>query len=513
METRFWRSICCFLIGTTVAALCLWNLHGRFGFNLADEGFFWYGAKQTARGEIPGLDFMAYEPGRYYWAAAVFKALGNDSNHAARIASVVFGSVTYGIVASRLVGLRKDFGAAKALYFTAFLASTLSIWSFPYYRITDNAAPCLTFLLSYRQYEDRKLRTSLITGFWIGNIMFFGRNHALYAVLSLGITITFLLLQEKDIIRAAKRILFGTAGLMVGLTPFMVLSLLRPEYPRAIINQWLSILQIGRTNLALPWPLPWRTIDGTMPLTEADGHLFIGLIFMSLFAVAIAGTVLVEIAASKGKWVQPELAAMTATTAGYLHYGIERADMEHIGPAFMPVLLGVILWGMRQKIRLMTIAMFAILIPTTRVAARQQSAYHCIRKTIQCEILRIDKRTKIMTSQETARFTRSALRAVQGKRFLAVPAFPSLYAITSSRSPIWDIYAAWPRQRKDQLKTIKNIKKHQIETVILSKDQFGISTSFAITNPVLFEYLRERYSECRWLNASSKACKLKGTRD
>jgi len=503
MSPRIRSFIAYFLVSAATSGLCLWQLHGSYGFNLADEGFFWYGAKQTARGEIPGLDFMAYEPGRYYWAAALFNALGNDSNIMARIASVLFGSLLYGAITTWLIEQRKDFGRAKAAFAIVFLPSALSIWSFPYYRITDTVAPCLSFLLCYQQYEDRRKKTSLITGIWIGVLMFFGRNHALYALLGIAIVLLHLHLQERDIRKSISRIRLGAMGIATGIAPFYIISLAKPEYPATIIGQWIALLKTGKTNLSLPWPLPWRTITSRMPLSEADGHLLIGILFMSVFAIGIAGTIAIAIASTRGEQVYPELIAMTAATAGYLHYCIERADMEHISPALMPALMGVFLWGMRGK-KIMTVACtLSILIPSVRVAARQQSAYHCMRQTIQCKTLTIDRHTKVQTSFETAQLTESALEAIRGSRFLAAPAYPSLYAMTATRSPIWDIYAAWPRTQEEQVKAIAAIQAFPIDVILINKDAFGKDASFEHNNPLLYSYLTRTYKECKTLTGSN----------
>lgn len=495
----------CFVLGAGVSAFFLWQLHGSYGFNLADEGFFWYGAQKTVHGEVPGLDFRAYEPGRYYWAAAVFKALANNSNKSARISSTLFGSLSFGLIVGFLVTTRKGVSGVKALLAVVFFSATLSVWTFPYYRITDVVAPCFAFVLCLQLYANRHLSTSFFAGIGLGALMFFGRNHALYALVGVLVILLYLQLLEKQIIKSGKRFMLGIAGMLIGLSPFLLLAYGRPHYIPEISQQWLEVLSSGKTNLPLPWPLPWQTISAGMSLTEADGHLIIGILFFSLFAIGLGATAFSALAAIRGTAIPPGFAAMTASTAGYLHYAIDRADMEHIGPAFMPVLLGMFLFILhpRQRPFLSLVGVFLVLLPTTRVAARQQSAYHCIRRTIPCEPLAVDNHTTVITSSQTARKTNSALLAIGGADFLALPAYPSLYAMTGIRSPIWDIYSVWPQSISIQQIAIKSIRSRSIAVVILNNTAFGSDSSLELTNPLIYSFLMKEYSVCGHIDGSS----------
>jgi len=505
MNTSLRSFFFCFFLAAGVSAFCLWQLHGAYGFNLADEGFFWYGSQQTAHGEVPGLDFSAYEPGRYYWAAAVFKALANNSNKSARIASTLFGSLSFGLIVGFLVTTRKGVGGVKALLTVIFFSATLSVWTFPYYRATDVLAPCIVFILCYQLYVNRRLSTSFFAGIGLGILMFFGRNHALYALIGIFVILLYLQLQEKQIIKSAKRFMLGISGMIIGLFPFLLLALGRPHYILEISRQWLEVLSSGKTNLPLPWPLPWRTISAGMSITEADGHLIIGVMFFCLFAIGLGASAFCALSAIRGKGIPPGLAAMTASTAGYLHYATDRADMEHIGPAFMPVLLGTFLFILqpRQRPFLSLVGVFLVLLPTTRVAARQQSAYHCIRHTIPCEPLQVDTQTTVNTFSQTARKAKSLLSIVRNVDFLALPAYPSLYAMTRKRSPIWDIYAVWPQSIQTQQRAIKLIEKRPVSVVILSNHAFGNTSRFDLTNPLIYSFLFKEYRVCGYTQDST----------
>ena len=71
----------------TVLWFCLtWH----YGFDLADEGYYWYGSQRVLRGEVPMRDFLSYDIARYYWSALVMYILGDDGAFAARLSAMIF---------------------------------------------------------------------------------------------------------------------------------------------------------------------------------------------------------------------------------------------------------------------------------------------------------------------------------------------------------------------------------------------------------------------------------------
>ncbi|MCS5706480.1 hypothetical protein NZK27_09770 [Synechococcus sp. FGCU-3] len=470
-------------------------LHGNFGFNLADEGFFWYGAKQTAKGEIPGIDFMAYEPGRYYWAALIFKALGDDSNKAARIASTLFGAVAYGSISCFCISLRPAIRARRSLEAAIILPVMLSVWTFPYYRVTDVAAPGFAFIICAHQYIRRSPQSSFHTGIAIGLTMFFGRNHALYAVMAQGIILVNIFLQERGPGTARRLIVMTCAGMGIGAFPFAIIAAFRPGYPSVLLRQWLDVFRIGRTNLPLPWPLPWNTIKPGMELGEIDGHLLTSIIFLSLFAIGIGGSLAALFSSLNKKYVSPCFVATAAATAGYLHYATSRSDLEHIGPAFVPLLVGIFAWG-TTKPRMPFFALTALLLyPTARLSLRQQSAYHCIRNTIPCSQIDMRGGHLVLAPTHVANQLSRMLKEVEGRSFMAAPAYPVLYAYTDSKSPTWDIYAATPRTDQEQYAEIERIKNRRPQVILLGESAFGEGVEYSKTNPVLHRYITGAYKK------------------
>ena len=164
------------------SALFIWQ--GNVGFSLWDEGFLWYGVQRTMLGEVPIRDFMAYDPGRYYWSSALMNLWGDNG------IMVLRGTVAIFQTAGLFTGLFLIAQSLKkhSLYYLLLSAVILVVWMYPRHKLFDISLSIflvgiLTFLI-----QKPVIKRYFIAGICVGLIAVFGRNHGMYgAVASIAI--------------------------------------------------------------------------------------------------------------------------------------------------------------------------------------------------------------------------------------------------------------------------------------------------------------------------------------
>lgn len=155
----------------------------RFGFDLKDEGFFWYGTQKILAGEVPLRDFMSYDIGRYYWTAAGMSLLDSDGIFANRLSAATFQCI--GVFAATFVCLSTNPNKRLASVFPALaIALILVSWARPYYKAFDHVAGIGIVLMLYLMLKSRRKAQWLAAGVILGLAATIGRNHGAYGAVA-----------------------------------------------------------------------------------------------------------------------------------------------------------------------------------------------------------------------------------------------------------------------------------------------------------------------------------------
>ena len=106
---------------------------GHIGFNLQDEGFLWYGVQRVLLGEVPLRDFMAYDPGRYYWSAALLAIWGDNGIMPLRFTIAIFQSFGLFVGLWLIARTLKN----KDILYIFICGLILIVWMFPRHKLFD----------------------------------------------------------------------------------------------------------------------------------------------------------------------------------------------------------------------------------------------------------------------------------------------------------------------------------------------------------------------------------------
>src|SRR5687768_6153892 len=216
-----------------VFALFLWQ--GHKGFSLWDEGFLWYGAQRVRLGEVPIRDFMSYDPGRYYWSAALMSLWRDNGIIALRGAVAVF-QVMGLFVALLLIAQSVRAPSFPYLFLSAI---TFAVWMYPRHKLFDISLSILLIGVLAFLVQHPTSRRYFLTGLCVGLVAVFGRNHGVYGVLgSLGVMV-WLTIKRVDEPGFLKGVTLWAIGVMAGFAPMLLMVLLVPGFDAAF---WKSLL-------------------------------------------------------------------------------------------------------------------------------------------------------------------------------------------------------------------------------------------------------------------------------
>ncbi|WP_416398653.1 hypothetical protein [Allohahella sp. A8] len=449
------------LLTACIVVFVQYTWQGNKGFNLWDEGFLWYGIQRVLLGEVPIRDFMAYDPGRYYWSAALLRVAGENGIMSVRASVALFQAL--GLFTGLLLIAQSGKGGIKGnAYFWLLSAAILVAWMFPRHKLFDISLSIL--LIGALTYLVKRPvpRRYFITGICVGLVAVFGRNHGVYgAVASLGV-IAWLNIKSRSEPGFLMRFACWAIGVTVGFLPVFFMAVLIPGFAIAFWDSIRFLFEQKATNLPLPVPWPWTINSSVASIGETSRGLLIGLFFVGILLFGLLSVIWVVYRKLKEKPVPPALVASAFLALPYAHFAFSRADVGHLAQGIFPLLVGLLVILSAAKAPIKWPVTIALCLASFWVMHVFHPGWQC-RASQQCVTIEIsgdDLQIGTGTANDVLLLRELAERfAPNGQSFIAAPFWPGAYALLERKSPMWESYALFPRSETFELKEIARISE------------------------------------------------------
>ena len=476
------------LLLVIVLAGASFAIQGRQGIGLADEGFLWYGAQQTAHGKVPLRDFQSYDPGRYYWSAAGMRLFGEGA------VSLRFSETIFQIL-GLWVGLLAASRVAQNWALLVAIGVMLTLWMFPSHKLFDSALLLCGMWIAVRLIEEPSPARVFTAGFFVGLCVFFGKNHALYNFLALACLLLFLHFKLGPLV-SISHLGMWVAGIMAGLVPMIAMFVAVPGFYGSYIESIQSIFRHG-TNIALAIPWPWRV----PPNFVAGATQFL----LGIFLIALPLGYLAAIAISlfmRSQTIEHHALLVACAFVGvfYLHHAFSRADLSHLAQVIHPFLLGALaLFGFLGARKFYYWPVIAVLIAAALFTiGRQMPIYQ--RLTSRAPWVPFDAGGKIFVPPSLDRLF-TCLRKFAAENItpregvLVAPFTPTLYPILNRESPLWDLAYYFPATAERQETMIQELTTKNVNWAIISDTPVDKREDmrFSVTHEFVWQYLMENF--------------------
>ncbi|TQK10184.1 hypothetical protein FBX97_0098 [Herbaspirillum sp. SJZ107] len=485
-------------IGVT---LCWFLLTWHYGFDLADEGYYWYGSQRVLRGEVPIRDFLAYDIGRYLWAAAIMFVMGDEGIFGAHSAAFVYQALSVCVGTwLALWALQARLGTARTIGFAVAVALILNLWATPYYKVYDYGTCILIVAMTVLILTSRSPARWFGAGVILGLAAVMGRNHGVYGAASALLALGFVLLKQGNRHAVLRPALAFIGGTILGFSPTFLMELAKPGFLDALAAGVIEHVHsvAGATNIPLPVPWPWTAEHGKngWVLWACDVAKGVGFIALLLVPVLALLAMLRKRIAGFTE-LHYLLTASAFVGLVYAHYAYSRADLVHLALAVVPVLLILFCCSMLGRAVLpvaIGVLGFSVLAVGQDVMIINSKLFGRTMKTVVIDGSTLHTDPFIV---DHILASRRALATVPGAQanFLAVPNLPGLYAINRSRMGIWEIYALSHRDAGFEQAELARLAKLPPKMVLLSNHALDNQPQmrYSAIHPVTYKWIVDNY--------------------
>ncbi len=487
-----------YVLGLSAIALAIavgwYLLDGTVGYNLADEGFLWYGSEALLRGEVPMRDFESYDPGRYVWTAAWSLLLGHDIM-ALRLACVFFQCL--GVLAG-LLTLRR---ASRHWLFLGGAALLLSIWMHPRYKLFEQSIALMAVYAAVLLLERPTLRRHFAVGVFGGICAIFGRNHGAYHLAAFGLLITFAGFSAGGREWFRRSTSWG-AGFFLGYLPQLLMFAFVPGFWRAYMPYLYAVADKGVTNLARPVHWPWL-VGSDLPLLPRLSMLAEGCGYAAVLAFLVVAAFRAWQLRKEDHSARWLVVAAGCVALPYAHFVFSRPDIVHLahaapvvavgllalafslagrgrraGYALLPVL---VVWSLLAQLSQIGLA-FEYLAPEKSLFAVNVNGYRMVMGTAHARAL--------ASAHHLARDLAKPDEAI----FFA-PHAPGLYPFTGRPSPTNQIYFVFPATPETDQRLVDDLERANLQWAMIEDIALDDREDlrFVKTNPLVCDYLRRNF--------------------
>ncbi len=492
------------LIAFIVAALAY--LHNDIFIDFADEGFLWYGALHVLKGQVPILDFQAYDPGRYYWCAAVLAVFGKGLL-SLRLAAGLFQFLGLSL---GLLALRRALTSPVALLWAGLLAVFFMLLPCRYF--TASLTPAALFF-AVRLIEKPSPSRHLVAGLYTGVATFIAVNHGFYlfgAFLSL-----LLYLKVKGYAGAGRKNLFlYLTGTTAGLLPLWGMMII-PGFFDSYLLRLESILTAfasGKANVSFPvpwpWTVDWRSIASSLPGARAQSLEFTNRFFIGVLFIFITLWYLFSIPALARiqKPAQGPRALFIASVfigVFYLGHIFSRSDLVYLGEGIFPVMAGLLALRVFTPPSWKTICQFLVVLFSVASFLSAGLRSTIIFKTMVPEggmTWYHVGRDRIWLTKPDAKYIEDFRKLVAKhvdpqEPLLLAPLLTTFYCLLERESPVHELYFHIAPIKAMEERTLRELEGKKVRWAIVADLPLDGRPEHALSrsHPLLWRYLTEHY--------------------
>jgi hypothetical protein len=346
-----------------------------------------------------------------------------------------------------------------------------------------------------------------MAGTTVGLAAVLGRNHGLYGVVA-GTGAIIYAYWGSSWREAGQAVAWSVVGVIVGYLPNLAMFMLVPGYAPAFLNDIILLFQTGYTNLPLPVPWPWKASIGSASIADTLRVVTVGVLFMALPLFGVCGLIYaVYLQRRRSRGELAVFAAAVLLCIPYVHYAYSRPDIEHLSFAVFPLLIGLLVLPLARPLVRFTV-LSVLLGASVFIMAPFYSGSRGAREgnwreiSIGHDVLTVHP----STAEEVNLLERLASRyACDNRSFLATPFWPGAYAVLQRKSPVWEIYALFPRSAAFQEQEITRIKAADPGFVVIMDITIDGREELRYKNshPLIERFIRDNFTPVSDLKAPS----------